>query len=312
MRVLVTGASGFVGSAVVRACTAAGHETVAVVRDAGSAWRLAGITGLTVLEADLREPTRMREVALGTRPDLALHLAWSIGPDVHDSPANVDCLGGSLALLRGLDEAGCRRVVFTGTYLEHAPSEHDLAETSPIAPQNLYAVVKHALHEVARAYAHARGLQFAWARLFNLYGPREHAWPLVPTVIRTLRAGLPCELSDGAQVRAYLHVDDAARALLAIGLAAEGGDFNVGGAEPLSVRELVTRVGTRLGHPELLRFGARPRSPHDTERAVADIRRLRELTGFAPKVTLDAGLAETIAWWYEAPGPATAPPPHRS
>jgi nucleoside-diphosphate-sugar epimerase len=297
MRLLVTGAAGFVGSHVVRAALGRGHEVVAAVRSRARAEALEECTGVRIVEADLADARAMRHMALDVSPDLALHLAWSIGPDYCVSPDNLPCVEGSLALLHGLVHAGCARVVFVGTHLELAPSDRDMDENDPVAPRDLYAVSKDALHRIARAYVADTQTSFVWARLFNLYGPRQADWALVSTVIRHLLDGRRCPMTRGEQLRGFLHARDAADALVDVGQASVRGVVHVGSDEVVSVRELAMRIGERLGRAELLAFGALTASPRDAPRIVSSTIRLRSDVGFRPRVCLDDGLQDTIDWW---------------
>lgn len=297
MRLLVTGATGFVGSHVVRAALGRGHEVVAVVRSRARAAALGGGPGLRLVEADLIDGETMCRAAAGASADVALHLAWTIGPDYFDSPASLACVEGSLALLRGLIDTGCPRVVFAGTHLELAASDHDMDEASPVAPRGLYAVCKDALRRIADARLALLDTSFAWARLFNLYGPGQPEWALVSSVVRHLLDGRRCPLTHGEQQRAFLHVRDAADALLAVSESSVRGVVHVGSGEVVTVRGLAERIGAQLHRTELLAFGARAPSPGDAPRVVASTTRLREAVGFQPRVGLDDGLRETIEWW---------------
>jgi len=297
MRLLVTGAAGFVGSHVVRAALGRGHEVVAAVRSRARAAALEDCTGVRLVEADLADARAMRQMALDVSPDLALHLAWSIGPDYCDSPDNLPCVEGSLALLHGLVDAGCARVVFVGSHLELAPSDRDMDENDSVAPRDLYAVCKDAVHRIARAYVAGTQTSFVWARLFNLYGPVQADWALVPHVVRHLLDGRQCPMTHGEQRRGFLHARDAADALLDVGQASVRGVVHVGSDDVVSVRELAQRIGERLGRAELLAFGALPPSPSDAPRIVSSTVRLRSEVGFHPRVCLDDGLQDTIDWW---------------
>ncbi len=307
MRLLVTGAAGFLGSQVVRAALARGHEVVAAVRPRARAAALEESARLRLVEADLADTAAMRRLGADAAPDLTLHLAWSIGPDFSVSPQNLACVGGSLALLQGLVDAGCPRVVAVGSHLELAPSDRDMAEDDPVAPRDLYGLCKDAVHRVARTYLEGTGTSFAWVRLFNLYGPGQEDWALVPHVVRHLLDGRQCPMTQGQQARGWLHVRDAADALLAVGHAPVRGVVHVGSADVVRVREVALRIGERLGRAELLAFGALAPSPRDAPRIVPSTVRLRSEVGFTPRVSLDEGLQDTIDWWRRrdrSPGPA--------
>lgn len=298
MRMLVTGASGFVGSHVARAALDRGHEVVAVVRSRTRCARLEELSAdLRLVEADLRDPESMRRAASEASPDVALHLGWSIGPDCYDSPANLACVGGSLALLQGLVEAGCPRIVFVGTHLELAPSAGDLNEDDPVAPHNLYAACKDAVHRIARAYVASTGSSFVWARLFNVYGPGQADWALVSYIIRHLLEERRCPMTHGEQVRVFLHVRDVADALLDVGRSSVRGVVHVGSDGIVSVRELALRIGEQLGRSELLSFGELAPTIRDSPRIVGAKARLYSEVGFRPRLSLDEGLADTIDWW---------------
>lgn len=296
MRILITGAAGFVGSHLVRAALAHGHDVVAAVRSRAGAAPF-DASRLQVVEADLADGRAMHRLAADAKPDLAVHLAWSIGVDYADSVDNLSCAAGSLALLQGLLHAECPRIVFVGSHLELAPSERDLTEHDPVAPRGLYAVSKDAVHRIARTAVARTAAAFVWVRLFNLYGPGQAEWALVPAIIRHLLDGRRCPMTHGEQMRGLLHVRDAAGALLAIGESTIAGVVHVGSDEAVSVRALALRIAERLGHAELLDFGARAPSPHDAPRVVAAIARLRDEVGFRPQVGLDDGLREAIDWW---------------
>ncbi len=296
-RILVTGASGFVGSRVVRAALDRGYEVVASVRSRSSAARLDGLTtGVKVVEADLGDVDSVRRLASEASPDMAVHLAWSLGPD-YDAPENLACVGGSLALLESLVESGCPRIVYVGTHHELLPSASDLAEDAPVAPRNLYAVCKDAVHRVARSYVEGNDVSFVWARLFNVYGPGQDEWAIVSYIVRHLLEGRKCPMTHGEQVRVFLHVRDAAEALLDVAQSTVQGVVHVGSDGATTVRDLALRIGDRLGRRELLCFGEIAPRMHEAPRIVSSNDRLYSEVGFRPRFNLDDGLSDTIDWW---------------
>ncbi len=296
-RILVTGASGFVGSQVVRAALERGYEVVASVRSRASAARLEELTSrVRLLEADLSDADSVRRLATDAAPDMVLHLAWSLGPD-YDAPENLGCVGGSLTLLQSLIESGCPRIVFVGTHHELSPSDGDLGEDAAVAPRNLYAVCKDAVHRVARSYVAGKDASFVWARLFNVYGPGQDDWAIVPYIVRHLLEGRKCPMTHGEQVRVFLHVRDAAEALLDVTQSTVQGVVHVGSDGLTTLRDLAQRVGDQVGRRELLSFGEIAPRIDEAPRIVSSNARLYSEVGFRPRFSLDAGLADTIDWW---------------
>jgi len=298
MRILVTGAAGFIGSHVVRGLLHSGHEVTALVRSTAPAPRLGGIEGrLTFIRASL-DDTTLGTALLRWQPERCIHLAWYAKPGKYlDAPANVGCLEDSLRLLETLAAVGCRHVVMAGTCAEYDTDLGYLREDAPTRPRTLYAASKLALSLVATARAAQLGVGLAWARLFYLYGPREDPRRLVPGVITALLEGKPFDASRGRQVRDYLHVADVAAAFCALTEQGADGIFNVCSAEPVTMLQVMGAIGDILGRRELIHFGAVPYRPWDPAFVCGDNRRLRTETSWEPRHPLQEGLAATIQWW---------------
>jgi nucleoside-diphosphate-sugar epimerase len=291
-RVLLTGASGFIGRHTLSVLAGAGHEVHAVARRRGPE-----LAGVTWHECDLLAGV---EVVGETSPELLIHLAWfAEHGSFWTSNENVRWVEASLALLRAFAEAGGRRAVMAGTCAEYEwGGERDLDEQdSPLRPLTLYGASKDALRRVAAAYADESSLELAWARLFFLYGPSEAPGRLVPSVIRPLLAGERAATTAGTQLRDFMHVQDAAAALAALADSAVRGPVNIASGRAVSVAEVVEQIGELTGAPELIDRGARPTPAAEAPRIVADIGRLEREVGFSPRIQLRDGLAATVEWW---------------
>lgn len=299
MRVLLTGATGFVGSHLARRLVAGGETVHALIRPGADRRRLTGvISDLRVVEADLADEARIAQQVRAIRPELCVHLAWYAEPGKYlASPENLTALRGSMCLLACLADAGCHRAVIAGTCFEYDTAHGYLRESTPTEPHTLYAGCKLALYQVARQLTLAGTLDVAWARLFYLYGPQEDARRLVPSVILGLLAGRRVEVTPGEQVRDYLHVADVAAALEAIARSDLAGPVNVGSGRPVSIRDVVLTAGRLLDRSELIALGARPYSPGDPMFICADASRLRQGTAWQPRFDLETGLQDTIDWW---------------
>lgn len=278
-RVLVTGASGFVGRHAVPALREAGYEVRTVP------------AGNDLLDAAVR-----RRVVAEAGASHLLHLAWIATPGEYwRSPANLDWVAASLDLLRLFGEAGGARAVMAGSCAEYRWGAPHLAEDAPCEPATLYGVAKDAARRLAMAYARQAGLSVAWARLFFLYGPGERPGRLVSDAIAALRAGNAFPTSGGTQRRDFLHVADAARALVALLDSAATDAVNIGAGDAVAVRDLLEILADQIGGRALLQFGARPMAAGDPAVIEADVSRLTLETGFRPRFDLAAGLADTIA-----------------
>jgi nucleoside-diphosphate-sugar epimerase len=281
-RVLVTGASGFIGSRVVPLLEARGHEVVAVAsRD----------------ECDLLAAGAAEELCARVRPQLLLHLAWyAEHGSFWTSPENLRWVDATLRLLRAF---GGRRAVVAGTCAEYLWGADDVLREheTPLEPATLYGAAKHGTHVVARALARQEDFELAWGRIFFLYGPGEHPGRLVSSVARGLLAGERVATTPGTQVRDFMHVDDVAAAFAALLDSEVAGAVNIASGEGVAVREVIELVARAAGRPELVDFGARELAAGEPASVVADIARLRDEVGFVPRTELAPGLAATVESW---------------
>jgi nucleoside-diphosphate-sugar epimerase len=297
VRVLLTGATGFVGSQVARALLREGHEIWATVRSGSDRSRIADIEAdLRVVEHDL---LRSHVDSLAElEPEMCVHAAWYVEPGRYlSSSLNVDFVAASARLALALAECGCRRLVGLGTCYEYDTDIGRLSEDAPTRPRHLYSASKLSLYLLLEQIARVTQLQVAWGRLFYLYGPHEDERRLVASVAQSLVCGERVEVTPGAQVRDFLHVEDVGSALAAIAGSTVCGPINVCSGEPVTVREIVEALGRVAGRPELIALGARPYADGDPLVVYGDNRRLREEVGWTPRFELGDGLEQTWDWW---------------
>lgn len=295
-KVLVTGASGFVGRPVLRHLQSRDFVVHAAHRNATH-----HPDGIMVHLVDLLRDGEAERLIEAVRPTHLLHLAWDVLPGQFWSARNnLDWLVASLRLYQAFVRAGGTRAVFTGTCAEYDWSLDWLDEAAtPRKPQSLYGVAKNALFELITAVGEP-DVCFAWARLFFLYGPGEPLGRLVPNVMISLMKGIEVPCSPGWQERDFLHVDDAARALATVLDGDYRGAINIASGDCRPVRQVVEKIGAITGRSELIRLGAKPAAANEPPRLAASVSKLREL-GFAPDYDLDQGLKETWAWWQSQP-----------
>lgn len=303
MRVLVTGGAGFIGSHVVDGLTRAGHG-VAVIDDLSSGAREnLSASPAELHDLDIRAP-EVREVFESFRPDALCHHAAQIDVrrSVADPAADADInIVASLRLLEHCRAVGTQRVLFasTGGAMYGAQRAYPAPEDHPARPESPYGVAKLAVEHYLEVYALAYDMEVTSLRYANVYGPRQdpHGEAGVVAILaeRLLAGKAPRIFGDGTQTRDFVFVEDVVRAnLLALerGLA---GVFNVGTGEETSVAELCALLCQELSP------GATPiyesARPGEQARSSIDPRRLRELVGWRPEVSLAEGLARTAAYF---------------
>jgi nucleoside-diphosphate-sugar epimerase len=299
LKVLLTGATGFIGSHVARLLVRNGCAVYAVIRPGSDTWRIADVMpSLRAVNCDLLSASDVDANLRTIRPDVCVHLAWGGMPGkAATGLENLDSLGASLNLARSLADLGCQKILAAGTCFEYDTDQGRLSETSPTRPRGLYGASKLALYNVLGQMAGDFNMRCAWLRFFYLYGPFEDERRLVPSVILSLLSNRKAKVTPGEQVRDYLHVEDAAAAVWDVLDSDLAGAINVGSGAPVTVREMVSTLGALLGRTELIALGGLPYRDGDPMCVYSDSGRLTEGTAWKPRFDLERGLRQTVEWW---------------
>lgn len=293
-KVLLTGASGFIGRHCLPILRDAGYEVHALSRSGGET-----VQGVKWHKAELFDDGVPERLLAEVKPTHLLHLAWYAEPGRYwTAPENFQWVKASLALLQAFAAQGGQRVVMAGTCAEYDWDYGWCSEgVTPLIPATVYGICKNSLQSLLAAYSRQYGLSSAWGRVFFLYGSYEHPSRLVSSVIRSLLKGEPALCSSGEQVRDFLHVEDVASAFVALLDSEVQGPVNIASGEPLRIKDVVNKISLKIGYPELLELGARSTPVGEPPLLLADVRRLNKEVGWRPSVGLDQGLDETIGWW---------------
>lgn len=297
--VLVTGASGFVGAAVARLAVERGLAVTALVGPRSRLDRLAPLAReVEIVRADITDAGALAAAATAARPDTCIHLA-AAGAVVREDDLQLLLAANAVApavLARALAATGCARLVTAGSSSEYGTVEGPMDEALACAPDDPYGVAKLAGGLLARQAGREAGLQTAHLRLFAVYGPGEDPRRLVVSVIRSLLAGRPVELTPGGQVRDFVYVDDVAEALVGAALrpGIDGVTANVGTGVQTRVRDLCMTIAEVTGRHELLRFGARPYRDGERFHWRAATAHAEAALGWRARTPLAEGLRRTI------------------
>lgn len=285
-RLLITGATGFIGRAVVRSLLDAGHVVGAVVRPGSDTTPLDDRASRLVADGSTEG---LAQAVQDFRPDAAIHAATyfraqHVPSDI--APMIEANLLFGCQLFDALMRAGCTRVVNFGTTWQHFDS-------AAYRPVSIYAATKQAFEDLAVFYCDACGFRTITLRLTDTYGPDDTRAKLLPFLLKIAASGDPLPMSPGAQLVNFIHIDDVINAVkVALRRTADSAPgaevFTVAGDEQLALRDFVERVSQAIGRPLNIQWGARPYR----DREVMDPWLGLRLPDWTPRISLDQGLRD--------------------
>jgi dTDP-6-deoxy-L-talose 4-dehydrogenase (NAD+) len=258
--ILLTGATGFVGKQVTGALSKADVYLRLVVRKGKGRVVEGKGSSFEIIETEnlFSEDSKWwAEQCKGI--DTIIHLAWYAEPGKYlYSDFNIDCLQGSLNLAQGAIKAGVRRFIGIGTCFEYDLKNGILSIETPLKPTSPYAAAKAALYFNLSQWLPLNKIEFAWCRLFYLYGEGEDKRRFVPYLRSKLANGEPAELTSGKQIRDYLDVYKAGQMIAEVALSNQLGPINICSGIPITIRQLAEQIADEYGRKDLLFFGSRP------------------------------------------------------
>ena len=294
-KVIVTGATGFIGKHSLATLINKGFEVHAItsqtvpIENNGCHWH----------KANLLDTIQIQELISQVKPTHLLHFAWYAIPGKYwTSEQNFLWVQASLELVRQFRESGGDRVVMAGTCAEYDWQYGYCSEyITPKNPSLPYSICKKSLQEMLNSYGELVGLSSAWGRIFWLYGSHEYANRLVPSVICSLLKGEIARCSHGNQIRDFLHVQDVADGFVALLDSDVQGCVNIASGKAITIKEIVYKIADIFGKIDLIELGAIPTSSSEAPLVVANVNRLSNEVGWQPKYDLETGILETINWW---------------
>jgi len=294
-KVLITGATGFIGRHCLPLLSERGYE-VHAISTRGS---LDASSDIHWHKVDLSNSLQLRDLMADVMPSHLLHFAWYAVPGKYwTSLENIRWVQSSLELLQAFVANGGERAVMAGTCAEYDWRYGYCSEkVTPLAPSTLYGTCKHSLQIMLDSLSKQTGLSSAWGRIFFLYGPYEHQDRLTSSVIRSLLMGERARCSHGNQIRDFLYVRDVADAFVALLDSSVEGPVNIGSGRPVVLKNIIQKISDKIINRDHIEFGAVPVSSDDPPLLLADVRRLTKEVDWEPKYSLDQGLDETISWW---------------
>jgi len=306
-RVLVTGATGFIGAALVHALSALGTKDLfAARRRSSDISRMRAVPApLQFVEVDLRDAGEVREAIRRTRPEVVFHCAvyGGVYGQLDAEVIRATTVDGTTNLLTALEEeGGCDIFVNSGSSSEYGVSAAPMRETQPLGATSGYGAAKAATTLLCQE-AHARGrIATATVRPFSAYGPLEEPSRLLSSLLRALLAGEAPKVGSGRQPRDWIYVSDLVEVYFRVATrpAARGLVFNGGGGRDTTVSDMVEAavevVAGITGRRVEPAWGAIPDRPDEPRRWCADMTRAADLLGFRARTDLHTGVARTATF----------------
>lgn len=311
MRILVTGAAGFIGSHVCDQLLADGHTVVGLdnfndMYDPALKEANIGVAqqsaDFELVRGDILDTSLLAAVFDRVRPDCVVHLAaWAgVRPSI-ERPAlyqkvNIE---GTLNLLERCRHDGVSRFVFASSSSVYGNrDEVPFRETDNVdQPVSPYAATKKAGELLCATYHHLFGLNVHCLRFFTVYGPRQRPEMAIHKFTRLIATDQPITMfGDGSSSRDYTYVTDIAAGVVASVARCEGYRiFNLGESKTITLKDLIAAIGDALDKvPEVIEL---PNQPGDVVRTFADITRARTELGYAPQVGILEGIQQFVAWY---------------
>lgn len=298
-KIILTGATGVIGAAIVRQCMESGWEVCAVVRPGSVKNKYIEATEATIIHCDLKDISELKENSACRNADYFIHLGWmgtkkSAREDRTIQQQNVEYAMKACETAHAL---GCSAFVFAGSQAEYGRLEGAMGPDLPTNPVSEYGKAKLQAGMMTGAYCKERGMRHIYTRILSVYGPCNEPDTMVMSTIGKLLKGEIPLFTPGEQLWDYLYCDDAARALLLLACMGQTDRiYCIGSGEVKPLKDYMKVIG-QVVNPEIeLGIGKLPYTGNQIMELYADTEFLRNDTGFKPQVTFEEGIRRTTQW----------------
>lgn len=284
-KIILTGATGMIGSAIVREALKQDYDITCLVRASSS--RIKNIlqdNRVHIIDCNISD---YKTLELKDNYDIFLHLAWNktTGGGRDDVDSQLQNIEYTLNAVRLAKRVGCKVFIGAGSQAEYGIQTVPLTPKLPVNPESGYGIAKYTAGKFAGMLCNQLGIRFNWMRILSVYGPNDGENTLISYVCRELKAGRSPELTKCEQTWDYLHCDDAARAFLAVAeRGVDGKTYPLGSGCGKKLSEYINDFQKLLAPDVSVKFGAKKYYPHQPMYLVADVSELEEDTGWKAEI----------------------------
>ena len=294
-KIIVTGATGCVGSAIVRRALAQGKEVTCIVHEGSK--RLTNLpqdSRVKIVECNLSNYSSLQ---IPGEFDVFIHMSWekTFGASRDDAEVQMRNIQYTLDACHLAKRCGCKVFVGAGSQAEYGLQSVDLTPDMPVCPESGYGIAKFATGKLSAMLCKSLGIRQNWVRILSVYGPNDGENTLISYLIRELKAGRSPELTKCEQTWDYLYADDAANAILAIAeKGVDGKAYPLGSGKGRKLSEYIEDIRKALNSSVPIKYGVKDYYQHQPMHLVADIQQLTVDTGWRPLRNFIDGVSELL------------------
>jgi nucleoside-diphosphate-sugar epimerase len=295
-KIVITGATGMIGSAIARQSLMNGIEVLCIIRkDSNRFDNIPKSKGIKIILADLQDYSVLDNI--GENYDVFFHLAWdkTFGNERDNVDIQLKNIQYTLDAVRLAKRLGCSIFVGAGSQAEYGTVSEPLRPDTSINPQSGYGIAKYTACKLSGLLCSQLSMRHNWLRIISTFGPFDAPYTLIMHVINELLMGRSVELTKCEQIWDYLYSDDAARAFLAVAKnGIDGKIYPLGSGNPRKLSEYIKTIKNIINIDGILQFGKKEYYPYQPMYLCADIAELTRDTGWKPEVTFEDGIKTII------------------
>lgn len=302
-KIIITGPTGAIGTALVGVCISHGIQVTAVCRPGSQ--RIGALPEsnlLCTVKCSLEDMDKLPDLVRDRDYDTFFHLGWTgtFGGCRNDLTKQVQNIQYTLNAVKTAYILGCTKFVGAGSQAEYGRKKEALKTDTSVCPENGYGMAKLCAGQMSKVLCEQMGMEHVWARVLSVYGPNDGRHVMVMSVIDQLLHGKEPAVSKGEQVWDYLYSEDAAKAFYLIGeKGVHGKAYPVGSGSARPLRQYMEIIRDAIDPGLSLGIGKRPYACKQVMHLCADISELAKDTGFEPEHSFETGIRQTIAWCRE-------------
>lgn len=300
-RVIITGPTGSIGTALIEHLIQNDVEVLAVVRR--NSKRKSNIVKhplVKCIELNLDELESISQFTEGNMYDVFFHFGWdgTFGNSRNNMQGQLLNIQYTLDAVEAASRAGCKKFIGAGSQAEYGRVEGNLSATTPVFPENGYGIAKLCAGQMSRILCEQKGIEHIWTRILSVYGPNDGLSTMVMSTIAKLLKGQRASLTQGEQKWDYLYSKDAGKAMYLLGEKGQSGKvYCIGSGQIKRLKDYIEVIKENIDSNAELGYGEIPYSEKQVMYLCADISELEQDTGFMPDYSFEEGIKETIDWY---------------